>query len=142
MESVRLVFLVALAALAQCGGKIPTETGDAATSDAGRTPATCSWSSSFEPLDAEPMRDSCRAARMLVTCTGSDGSDLGCMSDEEKCPISGNPGVTYTCKSQCKSTEFAAKCGTLMGSSVVPPGDCAVKLTSPGGPFYCCACSM
>jgi hypothetical protein len=127
-----------------CGGKVPTEgePSDAATHDTTTTPGTCSWSSTFEPSDAETKRDNCRAARMLVSCTGTDGSGSLCMNNEEKCALPDRPGVSYTCLSQCKSTEFAAKCGDLMGSSVQPPADCHIAVTPPGGPFYCCSCSM
>jgi len=146
MPTARLVPLLALVWLAGCGGKVLASPGtnDAATTptDArAEPPATCSWSSSFEPLDAAPMRDSCRAARMLVTCKGTDGSGAMCLGYEEKCDINARPGVTYTCANQCKPTEFAATCGTIMGSSVEPPADCPVKLATPGGTLYCCTCS-
>ncbi|HMJ53784.1 MAG TPA: hypothetical protein VK540_16980 [Polyangiaceae bacterium] len=147
MPSVRLAPFLALAWLAACGGKIPSnsETSDAATTPgdtATEPPFICSWPPSFEPLDATPMRDNCRAARMLVTCDGTDGSGSICLNDEEKCALPTRTGVTYKCKNQCKPTEFAAKCGGLMGSSVVPPADCRRQITPPGGPLYCCTCDM
>src|SRR5687768_10018028 len=129
MPFVRLVPLTALAWFVACGGRINAESGDAATRDVTIAPAACSWSPSFEPLDAEPMRDSCRAARMLVKCTGTDGSGSICLNDREQCEVPNRPGVTYTCVNQCKPTEFAAKCGDLMGTSVVPPAECPLEIT-------------
>ena len=144
MPFIRFVLVLALIWLATCGGKIETqaEPSDAAPKDTTATPGTCSWSSSFDPIEAAPMRDSCRAARRLLDCTGSDGTGAICITDKEECDLPTAPGVSYTCKNVCKATEFAAKCGDLMGSSVVPPADCPLKMTPPGGTLYCCTCSM
>jgi len=143
MRFVRLASVLALIWLPACGGKTNAESSDAATSDAlTQPPANCSWPSSFDAIDAEPMRDSCRAARSLLSCTGSDGTMASCITDKAECDPPTRPGVSYTCKKVCKPTEFAATCGNLLGSSVKPPADCPLQLPSPGGIFYCCACSM
>ena len=142
MRFVRPASVLALTCLAACGGKTSAESSDAAPSDATTTPTSCSWSSSFDAIDAEPMRDSCRAARSLLSCTGSDGTSTFCITDKAKCDPPTRPGVSYTCKSVCKPTEFGAICGNAMGSSVVPPADCPLQIPSTGGVFHCCTCSM
>jgi hypothetical protein len=142
MPSIRLASILVLAWMTACGGKTGAEHGDAATNDATTPPAACSWPSTFEAVDAEPMRDSCRAGRSLVSCTGSDGTLTMCITDKDECDFRHAPGVSFTCKKACKPTEFAATCGNVMGSSVVPPAACAVGMPTPGGIFYCCACSM
>jgi hypothetical protein len=77
-----------------------------------------------------------------MRCTGSDGTEALCITDQAKCELPTVPGVSFTCKNECTSTQFAATCGTIMGSSVVPPADCPLKMATPGGILYCCACGM
>src|SRR5689334_24493116 len=116
-----LLCLAALLCFAACGGKTTT------ASDAGTPPAgACTWSTTFEPIDAAPMADSCRATRAFLHCEGSDGSGVFCLTDKAACDTlpSHPPNVTYTCSNICKTTEFGATCGTIMGSSVQPPADC------------------
>jgi len=143
MRFVRPASVLALIWLAACGGKTSADSSDAATSDAATTPpANCSWPTSFDAIDAEPMRDSCRAARTLLSCTGSDGTEATCITDKAECDLPKVPDVSYTCKKVCKPTEFVAICGNVMGSSVVPPAICPLQLPSPGGIFHCCTCGM
>jgi hypothetical protein len=88
---------------------VNADAGDAAT------PTTCRWSSSFEPLDATPMRDSCRAARMSWSARARTAA-TSCLSYETRASP-GEPGVT-TCGTS-KPTVWRDV--GRSGSSVVPP---------------------
>jgi hypothetical protein len=141
MPLARRVSILVLTCFAACGGKTTAGLTDAAISDT--TPAaSCSWSSSFDAIDATPMRDSCRAARALLSCTASDADRVTCITDRAECDLPSRPGLSYSCKNLCKANQFAATCGDLTGSSVVPPADCERRSEAPGGIYYCCACSM
>jgi hypothetical protein len=135
-----MAFLLALTVLGACGGRVGTDAAADAAVAQDANPTACSWPTSFDPISAEPMRDSCRAARAFLDCQASDGSGVSCVTDKAKCELAAKPGVTYTCTNACKATEFGATCGNAMGSSVKPPADCRA-IAVPGGAFYCCACS-
>ena len=144
MPLVRPTALVALAWLGACAGRVAADGTDAAPRDAApsdaASPTTCTWPTSFDKQDAEPMRDSCRAARMLLRCQGSDGSNVLCIADKAQCDLPPKSGVTYSCTSACKTGEFGVLCGNATGSSVQPPADCR-SFPMAGGVSYCCTCN-
>jgi len=128
--------LLLLGGLACCGG-------GSLVSDAA-VPA-CTWSPTLAADGSATGQ--CRAARLALSCRGSNGDGLLCLSESPaECPgFNPTPGVTYSdCADQCRPDEYAVACG---GPGVAPgpepPAGCRTVLLTPGGvTFSCCPCGL
>jgi hypothetical protein len=127
--------VVATAALAAC------DRGD--TSD--KAPASCSWPARYDATDGGVVGQ-CVAARLYLSCRGSNGGGESCLSnDPTQCP-GPNPvvGVTFSdCQNQCKVGEYALACGGPgPGPWPQPTPEC--RSSGPQGPgggvTVCCPC--
>lgn len=103
----------------------------------------CTWPATFDPADATPGQ--CRAARVYLSCKGSNGGGEECLSDNlVECPGPNvTPGVSYSnCENQCQPGEYALACGDAgPGPWPQPPAVCRALPSGPGGgTFSCCPC--
>ena len=131
-----LAFLISLVWIGACGGPSSTSTSDASL------PA-CAWSADFETANASPGQ--CRAARSYLSCHGSNGGGLLCLSSSAtECPgPDQTPGVSYSeCANQCHTDEYALACGDVgPGPWPQPPATCRPLPSGPGGgSVSCCPC--
>jgi hypothetical protein len=133
-----------------CLSKASTSTPDASVGDAAPGDASlpaCSWLAIYDPTDASSERGQCVAARVYLSCSGSNGGGEDCMSnDPMHCPGPDlTPGVTYSnCQNQCRSDEYALGCGGPgPGPWPQPPATCRSLLAGPGGgTSACCPCTL
>src|SRR5450759_1588261 len=131
-----LALLLSLVCVGACGGDSSTLTSDASL------PA-CTWSPGFEPADATAGQ--CRAARTYLSCQGSNGGGMLCLSaSATECPgPNPTPGVSYSdCVNQCHTDEYALACGDVgPGPWPQPPAACRTLPSGPGGgSISCCPC--
>ena len=129
-----LALLLSFAWVGSCGG-------NSSSSDAS-LPA-CTWSPNFEPGDAAAGQ--CRAARTYLSCQGSNGGGMLCLSTNvTECPgPNPTPGVSYSnCADQCHTDEYALACGGAgPGPWPEPPAACRSLPSGPGGgSISCCPC--
>jgi len=116
-----------------------------AGSDAIAELPACSWPAALNPPQTEPGQ--CTAARVELSCLGSNGVTGGCFSDNlQTCPdLSFEVNVpNAVCHSVCKPNEYAVACGGIGPTPIAdPPAGCTGGLASPGGVIdYCCPCNM
>lgn len=85
-----------------------------------------------------PSGGSCTEERYYLSCRSANGSQAFCVSNASDA-CSDAPNASYTCKSQCTSSEYGAACG----SASQPPAGCrSASAPNPAGTFfYCCPCS-
>jgi hypothetical protein len=107
------------------------------------SPSTCTWPTIFEAADASPGQ--CRAARAYLSCQGSNGGGMLCLSNSAtECPDPNQtPDVVYAaCVNQCHEGEYALACGGIgPGPWPQPPATCRPLPPSPGGgSISCCPC--
>jgi hypothetical protein len=126
------------------------ETPDASTPDAS-LPA-CSWPAIYDDADASTAgaTGQCVAARVLLSCAGSNGGGEECGSDNlTQCPgPNATPGVTYSnCQDLCQSDEYVLFCGAIgpppadASPTSSPPANCRMAAANPSGREpYCCSC--
>jgi hypothetical protein len=123
--------------------------GSEAGSHVAATLPACTWPASLDPIDAS--NGQCVAARVYLSCAGSNGGGEGCLSnDPTQCPGPNvTPGVTYSnCQNQCQAHEYAMVCGFIgpapqdaSNSASNPPSGCRIVATNPSGSEpYCCPC--
>ena len=123
-----------------CGGQLPTNTmGDGTVT----TLPLCTWPASFDSADATTGK--CRAARVYLSCQGSNGGAMECLSDNPtECPGPNvTPEVSYSeCEDQCNADEYAVACGGVgPGPWPRPPAACRTLPSNPGGgSVSCCTC--
>lgn len=103
----------------------------------------CTWPAAFDPRDAATGQ--CTAARLYLSCVGSNGGGEGCLSnDSMECPgPNPTPGVSYShCTNQCRPDEYALGCGGPgPGPWPQPPPACRALPSGPGGgSISCCPC--
>ena len=118
-------------------------TGDGATGDGGFHDMECNWPAQYDPGSGSA--DQCTAAKNLLSCAGSNGDGVTCLSnDTSGCPDDGEePGVTFTCTDQCESGEYGVACGFGPDASPLPPDHCRSMGANPGGTqYYCCPCGV
>jgi hypothetical protein len=136
VEHMRLRLLCGLAPLAACGVH-GTSNSNAALA------VSCSWPASFDPADSAI--GECVAARVYISCEGSNGVVRECISnDPAQCP-GPNPfaGVSFShCTNKCNPDEYALACGAPgPGPWPQPPAACRGLPSGPGGgSFSCCPC--
>jgi len=142
------------------GGVIASDSGQAidatTSSDAGRDAASlpaCRWPTIYDAPDGSPVwaTGQCVAARVLLSCVGSNGGSEQCATDNlTQCPgPNPTPGVTYSdCQNQCQSDEYVLFCGTVgapqedASVASTPPANCVGAPPNPGGREpSCCPCS-
>jgi hypothetical protein len=103
----------------------------------------CTWPAAFDPADAATGQ--CIAARLFLSCQGSNGGGEGCLSnDQTGCPgPNPTPGVSYSnCQDKCQPGEYALACGGPgPGPWPQPPAACHTLPSGPGGgSISCCPC--
>jgi len=129
-----------LASLSSCGCQSSATT----MSDGGVAGLPqCNWPASFDSADATDGQ--CWAARVYLSCKGSNGGGMACMSNSPtECPgPNATPGVSYSnCENQCSSGEYALACGNPgPGPWPQPPATCRMLPSGPGGgSVSCCPC--
>jgi hypothetical protein len=131
-----LVGLLTGLACQACQGTVAGDGSDAAA-------PWCEWPAAFDSPDAAAGQ--CRAARYYLSCQGSNGGVMECMSDSlTECPGPNiTPGVTYSnCQNQCGFDEYALACGSVgPGPWPDPPATCRLLPPNPGGGRNaCCPC--
>jgi len=138
MRRLSPIGLVVLLAASGCQSSTNTLGDSGATAIPG-----CVWSASFDSADAA--LGQCVAARVYLSCKGSNGDGMTCMSnDPAGCPEP-NPiqGVTFSdCENQCSPDEYALGCGGVgPGPWPQPPSTCRMLPAGPGGgTVSCCPC--
>jgi hypothetical protein len=115
----------------------------AGQSDVAVTLPACSWPTGFDSPEAAVGQ--CIAARVYLSCRGSNGGGMECLSDTlTECPgPNPTPGVSYSdCDDQCQPGEYALACGGPgPGPWPQPPTTCHVLPSGPGGgSISCCPC--
>jgi hypothetical protein len=105
----------------------------------------CTWPAGLGTLEA-PVSGACTAARVALSCDGSNGGGEDCLSDQlGECPgPDATPGVTYSnCMNRCNPDEYAVSCGGPgPGPYPSPPSGCRSVLAGPGGgQTFCCPCN-
>src|ERR1700690_4296277 len=103
----------------------------------------CSWPAAFDASDATT--GECVAARLYLSCQGSNGGGEACLSNDLKgCPgPNATPGVSYSnCTDKCEPGEYALSCGGPgPGPKPQPPATCRTLPSGPGGgSISCCPC--
>jgi hypothetical protein len=126
----------------------PKDSGAAGTGGTGgsgvvTTLPLCAWPASFDSADATVGQ--CAAARFYLSCKGSNGGGMACMSNSAtECPgPNATPGVSYSnCENQCQPNEYALGCGGPgPGPWPQPPVTCRTLPYGPGGgSVSCCPC--
>jgi hypothetical protein len=113
-----------------------------AGSDASAALPACSWPAELNPPQTTPGQ--CTAARVNLSCLGSNGDTESCFTDNlQPCP---DPHLDVNvpnavCHSVCKPNEYAVACGGRGGPIADPPAGCTSGVVSPGGIEYCCPCN-
>jgi hypothetical protein len=111
--------------------------------DGAVTSRVCAWPASFDSADSSVGQ--CVAAQAYLSCRGSNGGGLDCLSNNlTECPGPNfTPGVSYSnCENQCHSDEYALACGSAGPRPwPQPPAVCRSLPSGPGGgSISCCPC--
>jgi hypothetical protein len=100
---------------------------------------TCTWPDTLGAIDASA-RDTCSAARTLLSCDYETGGTVECMTNDWTCDGS----VSGSCVPRCEANEYVAACGGAgPGPIPEPPLGCRSLGAIPAGVvFYCCPCGQ
>jgi hypothetical protein len=134
----------AAASLATNGTAGDSAAGNGAAGNASNAelPA-CSWPAALNP--PQTTRGQCTAARVELSCLGSNGVTEDCFTDNlQSCPDQSNVAVpNAVCHSICKPNEYAVACGSVgPGPIADPPAGCTMPLSTPAGIVdWCCPCN-
>jgi hypothetical protein len=134
-----LGFLFTLACFWACN----CQSSPAGLVDGAVTSLACKWPASFDSADSSVGQ--CVAAQAYLSCLGSTGGGMACLSNSlTECPGANvTPGVSYSnCENQCHSDEYALACGSAgPGPWPQPPVVCRSLPSGPGGgSISCCPC--